>query len=168
MTVEIYGVRDTIKELKALDQGLRWQAINEIKAAAEPLRAAIESAVPQTAPLSGWNHKGRTGWGRRGGTKVVTKFGGRARRNRDTWPLVRIVLQGAAVSMYDMAGRGSAGDTEQGMAFIDGLDAVTGKPSRAAWPAAERRLPDVQAAVLEAVKKVQARVNANLVTRGGR
>lgn len=163
--VEVYGVRETIAQLKALDTSLRKQAINDIKAAAEPLRADIAGRIPTTAPLSGWDHKGRTGWTKKN-TKVTTNYGGRkGRGRRETWPLVRVTLKGSAASIYDMAGRGSDGNTAQGRALIDNLG---GNPSRAAWPAAEQKLPQVQSAVLEAIRKVSAQVNRNLVTRGTR
>lgn len=146
---QVIGVRDTLSMLRTVDKSLYWQAVGDIKRAAAPLALAVKGNVPASAPLSGMDHKGRTGWRARGATRVTTKFGGRVKRGPvQEWPLVRVVLSGAAVSMYDMAGRGSA--NQLGAA----LSARNGAPSRAAWPAAQAHLGSVQAAVEAACETV--------------
>lgn len=161
--LQVYGVRETMRELNSLDAKLKAQAVRDIKAAAEPLRGAIAASIPGPPPLTGWAHKGRTGW-TKSGTRVVTVYGGRARREKEVWPLVSIVLKGAAASMWDMAGRASQGKTAQGRAFVGYLP---GRASRSAWPAAERMLPAMQQAVARAVAEVSQQMNRNLATRKG-
>jgi len=159
--LQLYGVRDTMRQLNSLDKQLKQQAVRDIKTAAEPLRATVAASIPGASPLTGWQHKGRTGW-TRSGTRVVTVYGGRARREREVWPLVSIVLKGAAASMWDMAGRASQGKTAQGRAFVGYLP---GRASRSAWPAAERMLPQIQQAVARAVADVSQQMNRNLASR---
>jgi hypothetical protein len=164
----VLGVQEAMRTLQALDPAIKKEAVAEIKSAAEPLRSAIASRIPTTAPLSGMAHKGRTGWGKRGGTTVSTKYGGRARARggKDVTPLVSIVLKGAAASIYDMAGRGGSGTTTSGQALVSGLTSRGGSASRAAWPAADASLGQIQAAVMEAIRKAAARANVSLAEKG--
>lgn len=161
-TAQVYGVRDTMRTLAAMDKTLRTQAIRDIKLAAEPLRVAIAGDIPTSPPLSGWAHKGRTGWTKTG-TKVATSYGGRARRERDVWPLVRIKLTGAAGSMFDMAGRASSGQFSEAISRASGAQA-----SRAVWPNAEAMTPAITRAVLGAVEKASKQISRELVERGTR
>jgi hypothetical protein len=163
----VLGVQEAMRTLQALDPAIKREAVREIKAAAEPLRSAIQSRIPGEAPLSGMVHKGRTGW-TKSGTKVATKYGGRARARggRDVTPLVSVILKGAAASIYDMAGRGSSGSTPQGQALVSGLTARGGSASRAAWPAADASLGQIQAAVMEAIRKAAAQANVSLAEKG--
>lgn len=166
-TTEVYGVQDAMRTLRAISPAIQRQSVKDIKAAAEPLRAAVAGALPSAAPLSGFDHSGRTGWGARGSAAVKTKYGGRRRRDSDSWSLVSIVLTGAAGSIYDIAGRGGSGSTPQGAAMIDGLTAVGGSASRAVWPTVESRLVLIQAAVLKAVTEVAREANTSLAQRPG-
>lgn len=159
--LQVYGTRQTMRELATLDKKLKAQAVRDIKAAAEPMRTAVAASIPGPPPLSGWAHKGRTGWTRTG-TRVSTVYGGRARRDKEVWPLVSIVLKGAAASIWDMAGRASQGKSEQGKAMLQHLP---GNASRSAWPTAERMLPATQAAVARAVATVEASMNRALSER---
>lgn len=159
--VQVYGTRQTMRELASLDKKLKAQAVRDIKAAAEPMRSAIAASIPGAPPLTGWAHKGRTGW-TRSGTRVTTVYGGRARRDNEVWPLVSIVLKGAAASIWDMAGRASQGKSEQGKVM---LQLLPGRASRTMWPTAERMLPATQAAVARAVATVEQSMNRNLSQR---
>jgi hypothetical protein len=160
----VYGVRETLKELKDIDKKLYWQAINEVKAAAEPLRSQINTAIPSSAPLSGMNHKGRTGWTNRN-TRTQTKVGGRKAKNANEWALVSIRVMSAAGQIADMSGAGSGGNSGRGAAMIRGLNAAGGQASRYVWPTANRAVPAITMAVLDAVRIVESRVNKNLVVK---
>jgi hypothetical protein len=152
----VLGVQEAMRTLQALDPAIKREAVRE-----------IQSRIPGEAPLSGMVHKGRTGW-TKSGTKVATKYGGRARARggRDVTPLVSVILKGAAASIYDMAGRGSSGSTPQGQALVSGLTARGGSASRAAWPAADASLGQIQAAVMEAIRKAAAQANVSLAEKG--
>ena len=166
-TPQVYGVQETMRALREIEPKLRTEAIKTIKMAAEPLRAEVAGSLPTSAPLSGMDYSGRLGWGARGSAKVMTKYGGRRSRDRDVWPLVRIVLTGAAASIWDIAGRGSSGHTASGQAMISALNSRGGSASRTVWPTVEARLAAVQVAVLKAVRDVSAQVNKDLTERGG-
>lgn len=155
-TPAVYGVRQTMAELRALEPKLRTQAIKDVKAAARPLEQGVQSRMPGEPPLSGFAHKGRTGW-TSSGRRVRTKFGGRKGSGTE-WPLLSVIVSGASASIYDMAGRGS------GSQLASALSGRHGKPSRAAWPGAEANLSAVQASVLAAITKVQQQANPKLAT----
>jgi hypothetical protein len=156
-----------MRTLRAIEPRLQRQAVKDIKLAAEPLRASVAGSLPQSAPLSGMDHAGRTGWKARGSAAVKTKYGGRRGRDRTSWPLVSIVLTGAAGSIYDMAGRASGGRTESGQELVSSLTSVGGAASRVVWPAVEARLTLIQAAVLKAVEEVSDQANVDLGKRPG-
>jgi len=162
-TPAVYGVRSTMAELRAIEPKLRTAAVKDVKAAARPLQDAVTSKLGRDAPLSGMRHKGRTGWYASGAHNVRTKYGGRRDRKRDEWPLLSVIITGAAGSIVDMAGRASSASS-----LARNLTSRRGSPSRAAWPAAEQHLQAVQAAVLVAVQEVQRQVNPrlNTVTKG--
>jgi len=159
---KIYGVQDTMKALKAIEPALQRQAVKDIKWAAEPLRAAVTAAIPVEPPLSGMDHRGRTGWQASSARKVSVKYGGRRSRDKDIWPLVSIVVGGVAGSLYDMAGRGSSGSTGSGQALISGLTSEGGTAARASWPQVEARMVTIQAAIQKAVKAVEDQANDQL------
>lgn len=160
-SVEVYGVKDTLKELKKLDPSLYWASVQKIKSAAEPMRSAIATSIPVAAPMTGWHKKGRLGW-RPATTRVATQYGDRYNPQTRKRAIVRVVLSGASASLYDMAAKSRSG--KQGEAFIRNLN-DSGKASRAAWPVANRMIPRIQAAVVAASKEVMAELNKNLVTR---
>jgi hypothetical protein len=159
---EVYGVKDTLTTLRELDKALYREAMKKIRTAAKPLEAEVRSRIPAQAPLSGWERsQGRFAWNK-ANTKVMTKVGGRRPRTAEHWPLCRIVLMGAAANIYDMAGKSSSSQ------FTRSLTAAAGSPSRAAWPAAEARMPAVEAAVKAAVNDAARAANRSLAWRGGR
>lgn len=160
-SAKVTGVQETMRTLKAVEPALQRQAVKDVKWAAEPIRAATAAAIPVEPPLSGMDHRGRTGWGARGARTVSTKYGGRRGNDRENWPLVSILVRGVGGSIYDMAGRGSTGSS-----LASNLSARYGGASRAAWPTAERYLPAVQAAVLKAVTTVSQEANVKLAAKG--
>lgn len=153
LTAQVYGVREAIAELRKVDPALAREAQRTIKAAAEPLAAAIRTRAAR-APISGLEK----GWSGR----TTIRYGGRARGGER--PLVRVSLTGKNASIADMAGRRSGGTTPQGAGLIRALDQREGKASRYVWAEGEKRLADITAAVLEAAESVMAQVNQNLVT----
>lgn len=159
---QVYGVQEAVKALKEIEPKLYRQALKDIKGAAEPLRAATQSAMPGGPPLSGMDHAGRTGWGARSASRVSVKYGGRRKLDKDVWPLLGIVMSGAAGSIWDMAGRGSSGITASGRAMIG---ALPGTPSRTMWPTVEARVSLVESAILKATKAVAAQTNRTLLER---
>lgn len=159
-TPAVYGVRESLATLRNIDPALRRESVKSIKAAAKPLQAAVQNRLGP--PLSGMKHKGRTGW-YAGSQRVRTKVGGRKAKDRDSWPLVSVIVSGAAATIFDMAGRAGS-STPQGAALVSALSRSHGAASRAAWPGAEASMQQVQGDVLHAVEVVQRQANANLRT----
>ena len=152
---EVYGVRETLAALKAAEPKLRLAAMAKMRSAAKPMVDQINAAVPSGPPLSGFDHNGRTGWGK--AKKFRAKTGGRARRDRETWPLVEIRNDSGPVQIFDMAANGTLGAN---------LSSRYGPASRAAWRVAPELVEQTQAAVLDAIEKASADVNRELVVRG--
>lgn len=152
---EVYGVRETLAALKAAEPKLRLAAMAKMRSAAKPMVDQINAAVPSGPPLSGFDHQGRTGWGK--AKKFRAKVGGRARRDRDTWPLVEIRNDSGPVQIFDMANAGQLGSA---------LTSRYGPASRAAWRVSEELAAETERAVLDAIEKASAQVNRELVVRG--
>jgi hypothetical protein len=174
-TSQVYGVRETLAEIKNIDKALYFQCVKDIKDAAKPLAGALVMEFSNGSPMSGMEHRGRTAWKT---PKVMTKFGGRKDKTADSWGLVKIIVSGAAAQMTDLAGRSYSGEKTrsygwkntkrthtvngQGAAMIRNLG---GKPSRTIWPTTEAFMPMTNRAILKAIEEVSAIVNKNLVLR---
>lgn len=149
MSGTVIGVRATLRELRKTDEKLYWATVNRMKSAAKPLATAIDSNFPTEPPLSGFDHKGRTGWNQK---KVTTiKVGGK--RNKGGWPLVRVFIADAPRMIFDLANKGSLGKN---------LSDRFGSPSRAVWrtsDALRRKVTDdVEAAVRQESRAISATI----------
>lgn len=172
---QVYGVRETLAEIKKIDKALYWECVTEIKAATKPLVAAIGMEFNYGAPLSGMNNNGRLGWKP---PKIQAKFGGRKPKDVEEWGLVKIVISGAAAQMADLAatshngvstrqygwknGKRSHKVNGQGTAMISNLP---GKASRYVYPIVESFMPMTTRAILAAIEKTSKIINKNLVVR---
>lgn len=151
----VYGVNATIKELGTIDKQLKAQVVKQMKHAAKPLADAIQSYIPPEAPLSGFDHAGRTGW-KTGRSTVVVKYGGRRPKNRDTWPLLSLRLDKAAWAIFDMAGSGVLGQN---------LGNRFGDRSRAAWRPSADLFEATSDAVKEALRDLMRDMNRSLAVK---
>ena len=88
--VQVYGIPETIKELQLLPNKLVNTARADLKTAAEPMKASIQSYIPDAPPLmgrqfdrrGGMNHSGRTGWNKAAiKVTVKTSFSKRTQKN---------------------------------------------------------------------------------------
>ena len=174
-TSQVYGVRETLAEIKNIDKALYFESIKQIKDATKPLQGAIAMEFGQGSPLSGMEHRGRTGWKT---PKITAKFGGRKDKTVDSWGLVKIIVSSASAQIVDLAGNVStSGQTRsydwkgkkrshsingQARGMINNLG---GSPSRYIWPTAEAFAPMTNRAVLKAIENVSKIVNKNLVVR---
>ena len=193
--VQVYGIPETIKELELLPNKLVNTARSDLKVAAEPMRASIESYIPDAPPLmgrqfdrnGGMNHKGRTGWNKAAiKVTVRTSFSKRAQKNQTS--LVSVFVGGkkgtygaAGLQIADMAGRRNrvkSGDRTRDYAYKGGtrshaingqgrsmIEKLQGRPSRYVWRAAMLHMTTVQTSVLQSLDKVSKQVNKNLVVK---
>ena len=152
----VYGVRETLAELKQLDKAAFFETIKEIKKAARPLQQKLEAGIPNEAPLSGMA-RGRLKWS--GKARVEVKYGGRKDRRKDEWPLLKLELKDGAAVVFDMAGKNTSSQ------FTQALSARHGGPSRAMWRADDAVKREANEAVKNAIARAMKKVNQELVTR---
>lgn len=191
-------IRDMNRALKEIEPDLLKQMRKDIRDIAKPIEQRMKSNIPKTPPMSGMGavvfykktgryaiNEGRLRWDGQGMNPPVGKMkkkyapnstsisqaikpGGRSL----TTPLVKVIMQSAAVSMADMAGRVGRGRpvsreyvirlrngelqkrrhkvTTQGDQFVSNL---SGRASRYAWPALENQLSQVEREIDKVIEK---------------
>ena len=180
-SVEVYGVRETLAEIRNVDADLFFAIRAHMKRAGDTLGNRVITNSPMLGPTRGFrNHRGRTAW--KPGTFKTEVSGRNARRGvTGATPLLSVKFGGAALNIADMAGkankvrkpvtdiyswRGTRRQhkvTTQGKAMIAALGS---SPSRYIWAEAEGALPLIQSSVLNGVEQYMAGVNRNLqITR---
>jgi hypothetical protein len=157
--------------LGKVDKELKKELVRSMKKAANPLVAEARSLVPSSSPLTNWgNWKGGYDPARvRSGIKVSQRNTGqrlRGGRQEETIRLLAMVSTSAAGAIYDMAGRADGhGRRSEGLArgaaMIRKLN-ESGTASRTMWPAAERRLGEVQDAVRVAIADMESTLQKEL------
>lgn len=182
-SVEVYGIRETLAEIRDVDKNLFFAIRAYMKRAGDTLGNRVLSNTPLLAPTRGFRHSGRTAW--KPGTFKTEVSGRNAKKGATgSTPLLRVKFGGVALNIADMAGRGGAKSrlartrsyewqgtrrthavTTQGRAMI----AALGKsPSRYIWAEAETALPMIQNNVLLGVEQYMSQVNRNLEVIGGK
>lgn len=155
------NVRELLRQIQQIEPELRKELVKEIKAVAKPVQAAVVQAIPDRAPLRGMNNNGRLSWdnsvnykGRRIPSKSVTiKFRSGNSRFTAITSLVSVQVNSPVVSMIDMA-RNS--NTPQGQHMVATLGR---QPSRYAWPAAEKALPQAEAEAKKILDAASVRIS---------
>lgn len=177
--INVYGVREALKELGQIDKTLRFKAISKIKGASGEMLAVARSTYPDNSQLedvmSGWSKKGRLGYDKKKVDSGVTvQVGGRSFGN--AYSVVTIIQKNAGGALFDIAGlrNGSEGvggtdrlgrnrEDSQSEAFIDNLNSTFGKAQRGMWRkiAIIRQMADKE--LMTALEEVAAQVNRKLV-----
>jgi hypothetical protein len=183
MSVEVYGIRETLAEIRDVDKDLFFEIRAFMKRAGDTLGRRIQGNIPLIAPIRGFRHSGRTAW--RGASTKTVVSGRNARAGMDgATPLLQVIVNGTAVSIADMAGRGGGKTrlqrtrtyewkgtsrrhnvTTQGQAMIRALGMA---PSRYIYPEAEASVPFIQGYVLQGVEQYMNKLNRNLEVIGDR
>jgi hypothetical protein len=176
-SVEVYGIRETLAEIRKVDQDLFFAIRAHMKRTGDILGNRVIMSSPMTAPISGFrNHRGRTAW--KPGTFKTEVSGRNARKGvTGSTPLLSVKFGGAAFNIADMAGkvnqvrkpvteiydwRGTRRRhtvTTQGKSMISALGR---RPSRYIWSEAEGQLPMIQQSVLSGVQEYMDKVNRNI------
>jgi hypothetical protein len=174
----VYGVRETLAEIRKVDQDLFFAIRVHMKRTGDILGNRVIMSSPMTAPISGFrNHRGRTAW--KPGSFKTEVSGRNARRGATgSTPLLSVKFGGAAFNIADMAGkknqvrkpvteiydwRGTRRQhtvTTQGKSMVSALGR---RPSRYIWSEAEGQLPMIQQSVLSGVQEYMDTVNRNIV-----
>jgi hypothetical protein len=163
-SVEVYGVKEVLKELGEIDKKTKFKAISKVKAAGAPAVNKARENYPAGAPLSGWTYGGRLAYFKSKADKgVQIQVGGRARGQQ--YPIITIIQKDPGAAMYDIAGfaNGSTGTKPQGDAFIDALDARYGKAQRGMWRNVKEIRELANDAILKAIDEVAAEVNRKIL-----
>jgi len=162
-TTAVYGVRETLAELRRVDRDAYLQIRKDIRGVLAPATTSASTGLAAlVGQLSGMQHAGRTGAKARSATTVRVKIGGRRGRN-EIWPLVSLYETGAAGAIADMAGK-NPGKTKSGRALIARLG---GRPSRVMWPTVARYKDDAAKSITASLAAVETKANRRLVTQSG-
>lgn len=183
MSVEVYGIRETLAEIRDVDKDLFFEIRAFMKRGGDTLGRRIQGNIPMIAPTRGFRHSGRTSWKPATTKTVVSGRNARAGMDNAT-PLLQVIVNGAAVSIADMAGRGGGKTrlqttrtydwkgttrrhtvTTQGQAMIKALGM---SPSRYIYPEAEQSVPFIQGYVLQGVEQYLDKLDRNLEVIGNR
>ena len=174
-SMEIKGLKESLKIINKVDKKLRLEIGRDIKRIGEKtVVAAINELIPPGAPMSGMEHRKRTGWynSKNKGVKVKTNTRGARKRNiakgaqYETIAVITVGTTGAALAMMDMAGkRSSAGEGPRARPnFVPLLNERLGRgPSRFMWAGGEKAIPDFQRELKPTIDRVIYRANQELM-----
>jgi hypothetical protein len=163
VTVEIQGVKETLKALQRLDPAMRKEFNRNARTVAKPAMDAAKSRYT-TLPLSGFRRRWTSG-GRELSPKTIGRFRSGVTFRVDTTKKresVFVIRQtNALAEITDMAGRRNRGNQLDRSLTIAGW----GSPSRVMWPAVESKARDIQAALAELVAAASETINRELGAR---
>lgn len=170
LTVEVYGVREALAELRKLSPEARREAVSKVKAASGPLVAEARKPYPGFTPLRGWGagqNGGRLGYVPSKVAKgVQVQVGGRTPRGADSFPVVTLIQRDAGGALFDIAGlRGGSRPGRNGPnpTFIRALEANYGKAQRGMWRNIRQIREIGYQGILAACNEVAAAANRRLV-----
>lgn len=156
----VKGVPEAIAALEQFVPDLHDDITDEMKSVADDMAAQVEGNMPGDAPMSGFNHEGRTSWSNRGGASAQEVEGWVA--GAGDWPVYKIVLSGPAACMTDIAGAGSRGMTPEGANMTSVLNSRFGRASRWVWPVAKANMGKVENAMSDAADAASEQASAKM------
>lgn len=151
------GVEETLNALDGMVPELHEQLVKKVDAAAKEIAAAVEAAVPGDAPMSGYEHDGRTGWPSGRGEAYAARYD-RTKPSDSEWPIYRVGMSGASSVMADIS---SQGNTRSGEEMVAVLNRV-GRASRWVWPTGKANVGKIISRMESAVEALEAKMNAQL------
>jgi hypothetical protein len=165
MKAQVVGLKETLRDLNKLDKELSKEIRKDIRNVVQPLADAINAEVPGGAPLSGMDHRGRTGWNNR--KKVAVKLDTRKPRKYVDRPGRTVTNVVRVTAIVDMAGRagGNASRAPQARRrpnFAPALTSRLGPPSRFMWRTAEGQLNEIQRNMTPIIERVEKAMNRDL------
>jgi hypothetical protein len=197
LDVGVVGLKDALKTLNKTAPALRREITKEYKQIVQPLIDHAQKIIPTIAPVSGME---RSGWRYASGTEVLPRSGWngikaqkslqakistrRVKEFRGTMENVgtfRMVWRGFANTVFDMAGRKSAGTvgnpsrmgshgrmvgTVGGPQLLAMLQSRYGTASRTVWPSYERNKNELDVEMQKLVERVMREVQNELKTPG--
>lgn len=140
---DLYGYDQLKRLMREIDPEIRKRMDKEIRSLAKPIADSAKAHAPATV-MSGWMDERWQGkWAKRRYDRskvakgISIRQGGKRTRGSVTKVAWKVTNKSAPGSIYEVAGRKSAGKTPQGRVFIGNLNR-DGKASRLIWDAFER------------------------------
>ena len=191
--IEIYGIKDALKELNKTAPSLRREITKEYKTIVASVIKDAQAAVPEIAPISGfegpwrvqsgWDMLDNSGWvGVKASRLITAKISTRrVKEFQGTMENVgtfRVVWTGLANTVYEIAGRkngraprersrlgqhGKRVGTVGGQTLIAVLRGRYGSASRTLWPSWEKNKTQVEIEMQNLCDKVMKAVNRNVI-----
>lgn len=162
----VEGLEEVYAALEKFKPDLQKALVEKMEAEANALVQAIDGATPGVAPMSGFEHSGRTSWARRGHAYVkpgAPKVGAGGKE----WPVFKVAMGGYATAVADIAGAGSSGHTASGQNMIGVLNSRLGRASRWVWPTAKAAVGRIEKRVEAISREVENKVSAKLRASAG-
>jgi hypothetical protein len=172
MRMQVEGLSETLRELGKVEPKLRRVMLKRMRDDVKPLADAINARIPPTAPIRGFNHQGRTAWTGKQRAVVRTSFKKPKRDINATsteieLSVVKVISQGAGVSIADMAGKGNGRNDRRAVEpqhkRPNLAQDLPGSPSRYFWKDIERIIPEVERNIAETVRDVTMEANRKLM-----
>lgn len=191
--IEIYGIKNALKELNKIAPTLRRQITKDYKQIVAGVIKDAQSIVPTIAPMTGMDKGWQTASGYEmlpdGGwngvkmqksyvAKISTRRVKEFRGTKENVGTFRIVLTGLVNTVFDIAGRKSSGTVKQrsrmgkhgkvvgtvgGPQMIAVLNSRYMRGSRTVWPSYQKNEAQVIDEMTKLVEQVMASVDRNLV-----
>jgi hypothetical protein len=165
ISAKVIGVKNLQAILKESDRKLLRSTQAMMRKAASPMVAQAKSMTPSSTPLSGWAHKGRTGWRQSEVLSgISTPIGGRP-ISATVWPLLSLQQKNPAGMIYDWAGRTNAGKRplQQFVKLLPSLGSIKGSQySRVLFPAFVATRDEVVRALQDGVDEVARQLNIEI------
>jgi len=180
MKIDVYGVRETLAELRKYERTAYIVIEKDLKTSAKPAADAVGREFPDE-PLMNWHTSG----GRKGKSRMP-EYNGSSAKNKvrvavstkkptgiGQHGLIRLQQSDAGGQVYDSAGStvgsGRGSGASAGQKFVANLDkhlrvkTKQGKyRSRVMYPATEKHLPLIQKAVEISIRKIDGEVQKRL------
>lgn len=168
-------VRVTIENAAAVRRLMREAAPEFLKEldkanreAAKPILAYAKGLVPDQAPISGWQHNGRTGWNSANVQKGIVARAGKRSSFADYRSLLEFRQMDTAGAIFEVLGRKSRPTSEKGQRFLTVVENRFPRVSRILWRAVDDiGLTTLQHEIVENYKTFEAKLNMKLESADG-
>lgn len=178
--VDVYGVRETLAELRKYEVETFKRIKTDLIQSAQPAADAVGSKFPEE-PLMNWHSSGGrlasksrlppyNAASARKKVKVVVMT--KKPRGQAQYGLIRLQQMDAGGQVYDTAGSATAGGrgagATAGQKFVSNLDKVgkksepNGFRSRIMYPQTKKNLPLIEKAVEASIRKIDSEVQKRL------
>ena len=156
VTIEVEGVKQTLRQLRRLDPEMRKQFDRDARQVVKPLMDDAKQRYTRV-PLSGFNRRWKDITPRTiGRYRSGVQF--KVNTSNKRGAVFTVLQRNAAASVFDMAGRKGPNQLSRSLER-----AGWGRASRVMWPAAESKGDQAVAELLDLVNKVASRLDRQAV-----